>query len=362
VAVGAAFGIIPVVTVGFGTPVAFAVLVLVLRPLRRTWVVGLWISAVVYAAAVFGMIVNADAAAGSRGDTLFEVCLMIAVVGALQAVVMAPWVAVTAGRAEAERGRRETASERAGGRHAVRMLGPGRPGSPRVRQIRQELPVGPGDPRLVVSSPSERFGEDRGGVFGGPGDEAGGGVLRRAVRVVVATLGAFAWCLVFMTPVLLWLLVTERVWAAGRLGFLAAAAVSLAAAALGGVKARGMWKAAARLRDHGIPATATITKVTERYVHVPSGFSGWVSGVDVVFLDAHDGRVRADYTAYAKAGGRRAGDTVQIVYDPRKPTSISPLGHSARPDDDRSFSAIMLVPGVLVLLGICIYFAYRAVG
>jgi hypothetical protein len=61
------------------------------------------------------------------------------------------------------------------------------------------------------------------------------------------------------------------------------------------------------------------------------------------------------YHDHARAGGKKAGQTIQIVYDPAKPTSISPGG-----TDPRWIDAFFLGLGVVVYLGFSIYFAYRA--
>ena len=45
---------------------------------------------------------------------------------------------------------------------------------------------------------------------------------------------------------------------------------------------------------------------------------------EVSFTDTSDRLVRAWYTDHARAGGKKEGQTIQIVYDPAKPTSISP--------------------------------------
>ena len=51
-----------------------------------------------------------------------------------------------------------------------------------------------------------------------------------------------------------------------------------------------------------------------------------------------------------------AGQTIQIVYDPAKPTSISPTGQ----DDPRWLEVAVMGLGAVVLLGMSVYFAYRA--
>jgi hypothetical protein len=78
-------------------------------------------------------------------------------------------------------------------------------------------------------------------------------------------------------------------------------------------------------------------------------------GHGVSFTDTSGGLVRAAYTDHARAGGKKAGQTIQIVYDPAKPTSISPVG-----PDPRWLEVFFIGLGAVVLLGMSVYFAYRA--
>jgi hypothetical protein len=74
----------------------------------------------------------------------------------------------------------------------------------------------------------------------------------------------------------------------------------------------------------------------------------------VSFTDTSGRLVRAGYTDRARAGGKKAGQTIQIVYDPAKPTSISPGG-----PDPRWADAIIAGSAAVVWLGFSA-FAYRA--
>jgi hypothetical protein len=108
------------------------------------------------------------------------------------------------------------------------------------------------------------------------------------------------------------------------------------------------------VREHGLSANATITNVDETLVSFP-GHVGWETTVTVSFTDTSGGLVRAGYTDRARAGGKKAGQTIQIVYDPAKPTSISPGG-----TDPRWVDAFFVGLGVVVWLGMSVYRAYRA--
>jgi hypothetical protein len=136
---------------------------------------------------------------------------------------------------------------------------------------------------------------------------------------------------------------------------MALAAALLVGAVISGAIAVSRIKAIARVHEHGLSANATITKVDEQFVHVPSGYSGWHTAVTVSFTDTSGRLVHAGYTDYARAGGKKEGQTIQIVYDPAKPTSISPVEQ-----DPRGVEVFFIGLGALVLLGMSVYRAYRA--
>ena len=133
------------------------------------------------------------------------------------------------------------------------------------------------------------------------------------------------------------------------------AAALLVGAVIFGAFAVSRLEAIVRVREHGLSANATITKVAEEFVSIPSGYIGWSTRVTVSFTDASGGLVRAWYADHARAGGKKAGQTIQIVYDPAKPTSISPVGQDPRWGD-----AFLVGLGVVVWLGFSVYFGYRA--
>ena len=134
------------------------------------------------------------------------------------------------------------------------------------------------------------------------------------------------------------------------------AAALLVGAVIFGAFAVSRLEAIVRVREHGLSANATITKVAEEFVSIPSGYIGWSTRVTVSFTDASGGLVRAWYADHARAGGKKAGQTIQIVYDPAKPTSISPVGQ----DDPRWLEVFFIGLGAVVCLGMSVYFAYRA--
>jgi hypothetical protein len=139
-----------------------------------------------------------------------------------------------------------------------------------------------------------------------------------------------------------------------RRGSLALAAAFLVGVVIFGAVGVGTLEAIARLRGHGLTANATITNVDEVLVSFP-GHVGWETTVTVSFTDTSGGLVRAQYTDNALAGGKKAGQTIQIVYDPANSTSISPVGH-----DPRSGRVLILGLAAVAFLGFSVYFVYRA--
>jgi hypothetical protein len=134
------------------------------------------------------------------------------------------------------------------------------------------------------------------------------------------------------------------------------AAALLVGAVILGASAVSRLEAIVRVREHGLSANATITKVDENFVSVPSGYIGWHTAVTVSFTDTSGRLVRAVYHDHARAGGKKAGQTIQIVYDPAKPTSISPAGQ----EDPRWLEVFFMGLGAVVFLGMSVYRAYRA--
>jgi hypothetical protein len=137
---------------------------------------------------------------------------------------------------------------------------------------------------------------------------------------------------------------------------MALAATLLVGAVIFGAWGLGTLKGIARVREHGLSANATITKVDEKYVNIPHGYAnGWHTQITVSFTDTSGGLVRAQYTDHARAGGKKDGQTIHIVYDPAKPTSISPVG-----EDPRWVEAFIAGLGAVVFLGFSVYFAIHA--
>jgi 4-amino-4-deoxy-L-arabinose transferase-like glycosyltransferase len=139
-----------------------------------------------------------------------------------------------------------------------------------------------------------------------------------------------------------------------RRGNLALAAAFLVGAVIFGAIAASRLEAISRLREHGLTANATTTNVDENFVSF-TGHAGWETTVMVSFTDTSGRLVHAAYTDHARAGEKKEGQTIQIVYDPAKPTSISPVGQDPRWGD-----AFLVGLGVVVWLGFSVYFGYRA--
>jgi hypothetical protein len=88
-----AFALAPFLTLGFATPVAFILAAALFSYLGRWQAAVLWTSAVVYSAALMGAfatVATVDVAAGTAGETVLNVCIILTVfVGGLQAFVFA---------------------------------------------------------------------------------------------------------------------------------------------------------------------------------------------------------------------------------------------------------------------------------
>jgi hypothetical protein len=154
--------------------------------------------------------------------------------------------------------------------------------------------------------------------------------LRRVMGYAGAGLGFLA-CMA-------WALVTAKMIVLSSGGLLVAAVVSVVGAAWCGAELAGRLKSATRLRTQGRITDATIVSLRERYVSIPSGFNGWVTTVKVSFTDASGHLINAGYTGHERAEGKREGQTVQIVYDPSRPVSISPMGDDPRVIDAFSWA------------------------
>jgi hypothetical protein len=91
---GIAFAMLPAVTCGLGTAVAFGFAALLLPGLSRRAAATLWVSTAAYAGATSLLLINLDAAAGSLGDGVSVAAWIVLFGGGwLQALGFAPWVA-----------------------------------------------------------------------------------------------------------------------------------------------------------------------------------------------------------------------------------------------------------------------------
>jgi len=183
------------------------------------------------------------------------------------------------------------------------------------------------------------------------------GGLRVGTATLLRRVVGYAW-VVGSLGVLAWVLVTAKVIVLSAGGLLVAAVVSVVGAAGAGAEAAFRLQAAVRLFKRGRITDATIVSLDERLVSIPSGFSGWVTKVEVSFTDASGHLINAGYTDYGRAGGKREGQTVQIAYDPSWPVSIAPVEGG----DFRFIEAFFLALGSAVLAGMAVYFALRAFG
>ena len=174
------------------------------------------------------------------------------------------------------------------------------------------------------------------------------GFVGRARRALAQTLS-------FMALLLAWMAMTVENVTTTPSGVIIALAALVGAVIFGAI-AVGRLDAIVRVSKHGMSTNATITKVDEEFVSVPSGYIGWHTAVTVSFTHTSGRLVRAVYQDHARAGRKKAGQTIQIVYDPSKPTSISPVGQ----EDPRWLEVFFIGLGAVVCLGMSFYFAYRA--
>jgi hypothetical protein len=181
------------------------------------------------------------------------------------------------------------------------------------------------------------------------------------VRWVTSGVGRTLFWLVLVATVTVWTLAGTGKVTFNSQGLWAAAALALVSAVLCIADMVATPKVVERLREHGLSADATIVKVKEHFVQIDYGYTGWVTNVEVSFVDAHGGMVRAKYYELDRSR-EQAGQMVQIFYDPEKPTSISPVGRSSCPEDQ---SVAIAGLGAVMFFGMSVYFAYlalRAVG
>lgn len=178
-------------------------------------------------------------------------------------------------------------------------------------------------------------------------------------------LGRWIIWLLCLAIVLTWIGAEIKAWRLNSTANLVVAIASVTVAGSGVADMVGTARPMRRLRERGIATTATITHVDGRYVHIPSGYSGWVTTVKVTFTNAQGETVRADYTDYEAAGRREAGQRLSIVYDPDQPDSISPLstrpaGGAPRPNDPRADNLVQLGFAFVAMLAVAGYFTFHA--
>ncbi len=102
IAAAIVFALVPWITLGFGSALAFALAAVFLRGLSRLASAGLWASAALYAAALglFFATVD-DAPDDSLTSTASTALIVMFVVAGMEAVVLSPWVARTMRRSDA---------------------------------------------------------------------------------------------------------------------------------------------------------------------------------------------------------------------------------------------------------------------
>jgi hypothetical protein len=162
-------------------------------------------------------------------------------------------------------------------------------------------------------------------------------------------------------PYVVWFLVVNDDLTLSRTEFGVAAIAALAGVMVAGASMAVDLKTAARLREHGVATDATIERVNQ-VPATPDGPYWTITHVKVSFTDTRGAPVHAWYTEQPGFHGRREGQSIQVVYDPQKPTSISLAGESGKPEDVRSFNAFLMGVSGIGTLATSIYFSFRALG
>jgi hypothetical protein len=177
--------------------------------------------------------------------------------------------------------------------------------------------------------------------------------LSRILRQGTSRAGRSLALLSMVVVVFAWIAVVGKVMTPNRQGLLALAAVSLAGAVAAGADVVKTLKAVSRLRERGLSTDATVLDVDESFFY----YTGWVTAITVCFTNPSGDVTRAKYTQYTRANALHGAETVRITYDPERPTSIAPAGGDSRP-----VSAVFIGLGIVSLLWISGYFAFRAFG
>lgn len=162
--------------------------------------------------------------------------------------------------------------------------------------------------------------------------------------------------LLYCAPLALWLLALRHL--LGRPQLAAAAASTFLVVAWMSRDVVGKLRRRRRLREHGVSADATIVGRDETYAAIPGGYNGWTTTVTVTFTDASGASIRAACRFYRTRAPRfTEGATLRVRYDPQQPTQIS-VGQ----EDSLGIEAYVLtLPGLIVMVGLAIYFTYQAV-
>jgi Type II secretion system (T2SS), protein K len=103
IAAAIVFALVPWITIGFGSALAFAFAAVFLRGLSRLATAGLWASAALYAAALGLFFATVDDAPGdSLTSTATAAFVVMLVVAGIEAVALSPWVTRTMRRSDAQ--------------------------------------------------------------------------------------------------------------------------------------------------------------------------------------------------------------------------------------------------------------------
>ena len=144
-----------------------------------------------------------------------------------------------------------------------------------------------------------------------------------------------------------------------RAGVLAVAALAAAGAVLVIAPLPGRVRAIVRLRRHGQLADARVISMQEKHgevVYEGASIPRYATTVTLCFTDASGNQITGQYTRRSAAlAGERAGRTIQIVYDPRRPARFSPAT-----GDYRTTEFLYDLPVAVSFLAMTAYLFFRA--
>jgi hypothetical protein len=142
-----------------------------------------------------------------------------------------------------------------------------------------------------------------------------------------------------------------RCWAGGRLpasgGAWGAAGILAGTSALASLNALGDYGKIRALDRHGTRTTAVIDSQHSKYVHIPSGYSGTITTLELRFTDADGTEIRGTCGQSGRSSFR-SGFPLPVIYDPRKPRVVHRVDPNGHPEASYQFEEFCwLAVGIL---------------